>query len=148
MPPYSAIACCVRDGDSVGVALSDVYLSGVIDLQLVRCVNSARALVDALRADNVGALVLGLPCAHDSMKETAQYQLANFLHRGPSASMPCCFWCRRAPLEDLVHLAVAEDWLANSRSRSTQPSHVEVEAAMTLQEMLNEEVGAWRNTFG
>ena len=162
MRPYSLVVSVCRVGRSVGVAISDPYLSCAAPLCTVP---SARplALQEALRSRPIGALLLGLPLEHRHRPHGRQRRLAALLRRtlGMRLSLSAVAvgrlpTIRAAPTALAEVFGKAHDapelWsevgLPDKQPDASMRLSPAVHAAATLQAVLDEEMGGWPNTFG
>lgn len=166
MRPYSLIASVCRVGRTVGVAISDPYLSCAAPLCAVQSAQPL-AVQEALRRKPIGALLLALPLEHHHRPRSRQRRLAALLRRAlgtrlstsavaigrlpmiraaPTALAEVFGKARDAPeLWSEVGLPEAQPDASTRLSPMLPPA---VHAAATLQVVLDEEMGGWPNTFG
>ena len=173
MRPYSVALCLVRTSRGIGIAHSDPYLSTATPLATSPADATAADLRSLLEGLPVGVVVLGLPtCGHPSRtqsrdeEEDRRVALAEHLHAGGLLPSSTAFsmWDRRLTAEEIRHHCSTSDlWESISSAlrasdalpdakgacpSETAPLLPELEAAIALQDLLDEEMGGWPNTFG
>ena len=150
MPPYSEVVCFVSTGlRRVGLARSDPYLSRAIAMDAVRL--TPLALRGALATCSVGLVVLALPLRgrHAVPRHVHRLRraLSRTLARAPGGRPHVAVaWDRRLTLADARRESVRNDlWEIDGLDGArVRPS---VQAAVALQDLLDEEMGGWPNTY-
>ena len=162
MTPYSVAVGFVRSGGRLGIAYSDPYLSCATPLASLPTRAKPWDVAAALQGIPVGVLVLGLPIRggqNGSRDDVAALQsMATHLHRqtgSPLGAVQQCVWRRRMSASEVrsqctdnalwqeIASAVGDD--CRRGGAGVAPAAM---AAISLQDLLDEEMGGWPNTFG
>lgn len=164
IPPYSLAISLVRCGPRIGVAHSDPYLSCAQPLTSLPSHITPWELASVLRGLRLGLLVFALPLRERPNTPSTStrhaiadmHEMASRLHRmrgTPVHSVPQCVWARRCTPR------VVQEQCSNNalwqEIESARPKHQDfrrmppaVVAAIALQDLLDEEMCGWPNTFG
>ena len=166
MRPYSIAVCIVRtNAGAIGVAKSDPYLSTATPIAALQASPLASEdLRSVLQGLPIGAFVLGLPvCGTEGFAAERRALAQSVLHtNGASTTAACCMWDRRlaagtvldkcatSVLWEAVDHRLADAAIAADRFEDGLPCPLppELDAAIALQDCLDEEMGGWPNTFG
>ena len=163
MRPYSLAVCVVRTSTgAIGVAKSDPYLSTATPIAALALPLASEDLHSVLQGLPIGVLVLGLPvCGTEGYAAGRRALAESVLHTsGASTTAVCCMWDRRLAAATVLDKCAASDlWeavgngLAEASADGVEgglprPLPPELDAAIALQDCLDEEMGGWPNTFG
>uniref|UniRef100_A0A7S4C2E7 Uncharacterized protein n=1 Tax=Chrysotila carterae TaxID=13221 RepID=A0A7S4C2E7_CHRCT len=149
--PYTPVACCVLVQANLGIAISDPYLSRVDFTRVSRYgAGAAVSAARVLRSAQVGGVVF----ARQNVERegwASQAALARVVRRHLDFGLPFCFWKQQRPTHELLtdpHSDMLECVQAIGTSSTPALPLADALAALLLQEALDVNVGAWKNTFG
>ena len=151
MRPYTEVLCLVRTSRScVGLAKSDPYLSSAESLGEVDALRPL-ALREAIEGFRVGLVVLGLPLLGNGHSQTRFHRrhLAQVLarHKAWRPGVRYLAWdSQLSPDSALRECLTNMQWSAVGRL-DEKPLSAGTQAAVALQNLLDEEMGGWPNTF-
>ena len=170
MPPYSVALCAVRRGSSLGFAASDPYLSCASPLTVLpvlgggldvhEALRTAVGMLEEERSLKAGVLVLAPPMllrddGADSEAEAARRARDNLVHDTISVSPSRNDYHAVCVREELLSLETARRQLSGPLAdlweqvgELSSAAAADVHAAAVLQDVLDEEMGGWPNTFG
>lgn len=154
MPPYTEVLCVASTGlHRVGLARSDPYLSKATTMAPARptALGLRRALYSGAQ---IGLVIVALPLRGRQSVQQLVLRSRRLLGRALSRAgftRPQCrmmAWDRRLTLEAAQREQRRNElWQIDGlmHSRTIRPS---THAAVALQDLLDEEMGGWPNTFG
>ena len=161
LTPYTVAIGLVRSGRRIGIAYSDPYLSCATPLASLPARATPWEVAAVLQGIPVGVVVLGLPPSRSRASSDdagALRSMAMHLQRqagSPLVAVQQCVW-RRQVSADEVRAQCADNalWQEIASAVAERPrggggaAAPAVLAAISLQDLLDEEMGGWPNMFG